>query len=78
MGGGSLIQPHSRPKRTSRNRHAHYDSLAPARLPANKLCHLLNIPVDPCRLAIGPSQQYTVGPELYLDHKDCEVGTVLT
>ena len=78
MGGEPRTDTNSRPKRTTRNLFARYDLPAPTRLRANQLRHLHNLPADPCKLALGPSQQYTGGTELYLDQRDCEVGTILT
>ena len=42
-----------------------------------KLRRLTNIKADTCKLAIGPSQQYEGGEELYLDQEVCKKGTII-
>ena len=45
-------------------------------IPSAQLTRLLLVP-DTCSLAIGPSQQYDGGQELYLDQKSCQPGTII-
>ena len=54
-----------------------YNEHSPVRMTSKKLRRLRNIKADTCKLAIGPSQQYEGGEELYLDQKECKRGTIL-
>jgi hypothetical protein len=45
-------------------------------MPSAQLTRLLLVP-DTCSLAIGPSQQYDGGQELYLDQTSCQPGTII-
>ena len=66
-----------RTHRTTRNTSVHYGELSPRRLPSSQLRRLEGVALDKCKLAIGPSQQYDGGSELYLDQKSCKPGTIL-
>ena len=62
-------QPSTRPTRSSRNQDADYTELSPKR--SKKLRRLRGIKPETCKLAIGPSQQYEGGEELFLDQEVC-------
>ena len=64
-----------RAKRATRNLRAQYDELSPKKI--RKLRRLPHIKPSTCKLAIGPSQQYDGGLELYLDQPHCKKGTII-
>ena len=70
-----LVHTGHRPVRTTRNQRAVYEELSPKK--TAKLHRLPHIKPNTCRLAIGPSQQYEGGSELYLDQAFCKRGTVI-
>jgi len=55
-----------------------YHEHSPVRVTGKRLRRLKNIKGDNCKLAIGPSQQYEGGEELYLDKEVCKKGAILT
>ena len=63
--------------RATRNLYARHDTRDVNFIPNSKLRRLRQVAPETCRLAIGPSQQYDGGEELYLDQSECPVGTVI-
>ena len=71
----SALSRVDRAKRSTRNHNVQYDELSPKKV--TKLRRLPGILPDTCKLAIGPSQQYDGGQELYLDQTHYKKGTII-
>ena len=69
--------PVSRRTLRTRTTAVQYNEQSPVRMTGRKLRRLTNIKADTCKLAIGPSQQYEGGEELYLDQEVCKKGTII-
>ena len=65
----------TRPTRSTRNQEVDYTELSPKK--SKKLRRLRGIRSEMCKLAIGPSQQYEGGEELFLDQEACSSGTII-
>jgi hypothetical protein len=65
----------TRPTRSTRNQEVNYIELSPKK--SKKLRRLRGIRSEMCKLAIGPSQQYEGGEELFLDQEACSSGTII-
>ena len=66
-----------RASRSSRNTCGIQDTRTVTAVPSSLLTRLPHLVPDTCHLAIGPSQQYDGGFELYLDQTVCQPGTVI-
>ena len=66
-----------RSSRSTRNSCGIQDSRTVKVIPSAQLTRLRHLAPDTCRLAIGPSQQYDGGQELYLDQTSCQPGTII-
>ena len=71
----TAAQPSTRPTRSSRNQDLDYIEGSPKR--SKQLRRLRGIKTEMCKLAIGPSQQYEGGEELFLDQEVCSQGTII-
>ena len=65
---GSPVKGCSMRERPSVRYYEHYL----VRMTGKKLRRLRNVKIEDCKLAIGPSQQYEGGEELYLDQEVCK------
>jgi hypothetical protein len=70
----TIVSPSRRPKRSTCNE-VDYTEQSPKK--SKKLRRLHGIKPEMCRLAIGPSQQYDGGEELFLDQEVCTQGTII-
>jgi len=66
-----------RADRVTRNKFGKRDTRTVRILTTNELTRLRHLAPESCRLAIGPSQQYDGGQELYLDQSQCPAGTTI-
>ena len=69
--------PLDRADRVTRNNFGKRDTRTLRILTTNKLIRLRHLAPESCRLAIGPSQQYDGGQELYLDQSQCPARTTI-
>ena len=72
-----LVPLLARADRSSRNACSVHDTRTVKTIPDAKLTRLPHLTPDTCSLAIGPSQQYDGGQELYLDQTICLPGTII-
>jgi hypothetical protein len=68
-------RPSMRPTRSTRNKDVDYTELSPKK--GRQLRRIRGINPETCKLAIGPSQQYEGGEELFLDQEVCKQGTII-
>ena len=59
--------PITRRSLRTRTMRVQYNEQSPIRMAGKRLRRLKNVKAEDCKLAIGPSQQYEGGEELYLD-----------
>ena len=68
-------RPSTWPARSTCNQDVDYTELSPKK--SKKLRRLRGIKPEMCKQAIGPSQQYEGGEELFLDQEACNSGTTI-
>ena len=72
-----LVPLLDRADRSIRNTCGIHDTRTVKVIPDAQLTQLPHLTPDTCSLAIGPSQQYDGGQELYLDQTICLPGTII-